>query len=446
MRRTSRTIESRHGRGQARPRGMRRLARHLTLHILLFGLVGIACDGRRPALEEVGLEAIDADGLSTLRRFAIDRVLDYRVFRRARAGYVALVARKGRVVHARTTGWADLEARVPMKLDTRFHIASMTKPITAVAAMLLVEEGRLDLDERLDAILPDFANAKVVDRRTEDGGLTARPAKNPIRIRHLLTFRSGIGGYAETDDPLDRRWRSPDIEEAGLGSLADRVARIRSLPLYEEPGQRWRYGWSLDVLARVIEVVSGEPYARFLNRRIFEPLGMDATGYADAVPVDAPWAQMYTHNANGDLIRERRFDEYYGRGWASGGGGLVSTAPDYLRFALMLAEGGELEGVRLLRPETVKEMTRLHVPEGVLTDEEIGGLGWGLGVSVMADADASLLPGRDGDYWWSGRFGTHFWVSPRAETVVVVMQQTERGPHSDLPIAPALVQFLAMPR
>jgi CubicO group peptidase (beta-lactamase class C family) len=375
----------------------------------------------------------------------MDRVLDYRVWSGARAGFVALVARGGHLVYGYTAGWADLEAKTPMALDTRFHLASMTKPVTAVAAMILVEEGRLSLDARLDELLPSFRDQRVVADRDEEGGWTTESLPEPIRIRHLLTFSSGIGGYAESDDPLDLAWRAQEIEAAGLGSLAQRIERIPGLPLYERPGVRWRYGWSADVLARVVEVAAGEPFDAFLQRRIFDPLGMDSTSFPNAQPPGVPFAKMYTHTEEGSLVREPRFDSYYGRGWTPGGGGLVSTAPDYMRFALMLAKGGVLDDIRILQPSTVAEMTRLHVPSGVLEEMEIAGLGWGLGLCVVADADATPMPDHDGDYWWSGRFGTHFWIIPETETVVVVMQQTERNEFSGLPITPALIQGLAMP-
>lgn len=422
---------------------MRSRARNAASVLVLTALV-LACGGSEPPLPAIG-GAPDPDGLSAWRRFALDRVLDYRVASGARAGFVALAAREGRVVYARTTGMADREAGRAMSLDTRFHLASMSKPITAVAAMILVEAGRLDLDDPVARYVPAFSRPRVVTRRTPDGDFETAPLAGAIRVRHLLTFTSGIGGYAESDDPLDRLWRSPDIEAPGLGSLADRIEHVASRPLYEPPGQRWRYGWSADVLARVVEVAAGVPFDAFLRDRVFEPLGMHATGFPDAVPPDAPFARMYTHDANGDLVRESRFDAHYGRGWTPGGGGMVGTGPDYLRFAMMLANGGALEGVRILREETVAEMTRLHVPAGVLADMGIDGLGWGLGVCVVADAEATPMPASPGDFWWSGRFGTQFWVSPEDATVVVVMQQTERGEHSDLPWAPSVVQVLASP-
>lgn len=428
--------------GSAR-RGARLRTRVVAFALVVF--VALGCGGSRPEAPAIGEPASEADLLSWPRRFAMDRLLDYRVWSGSRAGFVALVARNGRVVYTRTSGWADLEQRVPMTLDTRFHIASMTKPITAVAAMILVEEGRLSLEHRVDQYLPSFAGLRVAGERDAEGGWTTEPLAEPIRIRHLLTFTSGIGGYDESDDPLDRAWRSPDIEAAGLGSLAERIERISRLPLHEQPATRWRYGWSLDVLARIVEIAADEPYDSFLERRLFAPLGMTSTGFPSAIPAEVPFARMYTHDDDGALLRDDQFDDYYGRGWTPGGGGLVSTAPDYLRFALMLASGGEWNGVRILERETVADMTRLHVESGVLEEMEIEGLGWGLGVCVVADASKTPMPSNDGDFWWSGRFGTHFWISPAKQTIVVLMQQTERSPSSGLPITGPILQAIAMP-
>lgn len=411
----------------------------------LAGVLVLACDGSHPELPSIGQPATEDDEISWVRRVAIDRVLDYRVWSGARSGFVVLVARNGRLVYGYTTGWADIEYKIPMTIDTRFHLSSMTKPVTAVAAMILVEEGRLSLDDRVEEYLPSFGDLRVLVERNEEGGWTTQPLSVPIRVRHLLTFTSGIGGYAETEDRLDQAWRARNIEAAGLGILEKRIDRIPGLPLYEPPGERWRYGWSLDVLARVIEVAAGEPYDAFLQQRLFGPLGMASTGFPSALPPDVPFAKMYTHAEDGSLVRDSQFDDYYGRGWTPGGGGLVSTAPDYLRFALMLWNGGSLGDVRILESETVAEMTRLHVPSGVLEDMEMEGLGWGLGFCVVVDASATPMPAdTDGDFWWAGRFGTQFWVSPEKATVVVVMQQTERSAYSDRPVTPAIVQALAM--
>lgn len=416
-----------------------------TLACLALVFVTSACDGQGPPLPMIGDGCGKEGSLAGWRRFAIDRVLDYRVWSGARAGFVALIWRDGCVVHARTAGLADVETGRKMSMDARFQLASMTKPITAAAALILVDESRLDLDAPISSYLPEFTDLRVVSGRGPGGGIETAPLEEPLLVRHLLTFTSGIGGYAETDDPLDRRWRSPDIESPGLGSLADRVALVAPLPLYEAPGTRWRYGWSADVLARVVEVAARRPFDVFLSERIFEPLGMQDTRFPDEVPPGAPLARMVTHDADGQLVPEPRFDAWYGRGWTPGGGGLVSTAEDYMRFATMLLQGGELDGRRVLSRESIEAMTRLQVPDGVLADEGFEGLGWGYGLSVVADASRTPLPDHDGDYWWSGRFGTWLWVSPSQRSIVILMQQTERSATSDLPITPALVQALAIP-
>ncbi|MFK7897753.1 MAG: serine hydrolase domain-containing protein [Myxococcota bacterium] len=419
--------------------------------LLAAALGSLGCGGEAPSEAEIDALGIpEAEGerkLSSIRRLAINRLLDFRVASGARAGFVALVAQDGQLAYARTTGYAEIESKTPMRLSTPFQLASMTKPVTAVAAMILIEEGRLSLEDPVSNFIPEFAEMRVAASPASPalGAGITKPLAEPIRVRHLLTFTSGIGGYAETEDPFDLHWRSPDIEAAGLGSLAERIELIPRLPLYEQPGQKWRYGWSFDVLARVIEIAAEEPFDRFLERRIFTPLGMQATMFPDDLPPTAPVARMYTHDEDGRLVREPRFDADYGHGWTPGGGGLVSTAPDYLRFALMLAQGGSLDGTRILKSETVAEMTRLHVPSGVLADMELEGLGWGLGFSVVADAEKTPMPAKNGDYWWNGRFGTHFWISPETNTVTIVLQQTERSAFSDLPYTASVVQALATP-
>ena len=407
-------------------------------------LASVACGGSEPDFPAIGETGDRGDALSWIRRVAMDRLIDFRVLSGARSGFAVLVAQKGAITYARTSGLADIENAVPMALDTRFHVASMTKPITAVAAMILIEEGRLGLDDPVFKYIPSFAHSEVVTDRIAEDEWETQPLEKPIRIRDLLNFRSGIGGYSESDDSFDQAWRSPDIELAGLGSLEDRIELVSRLPLYEKPGTKWRYGWSLDVLARVIEVAADEPFDSFLQQRLFGPLGMMDTGFPGRLRGDAPLAKMYTHAEDGSLVRDPQFDDYYGYGWTPGGGGLVSTANDYMRFALMLSNGGILDGVRILEAATVEDMTRLHVPSGVLEDMEIEGLGWGLGVCVVADDSKTLMPAHNGDYWWSGRFGTQFWISPSKETVIVLMQQTERGPYSDLPFTASIVQMLAM--
>jgi len=410
---------------------------------VLLALAVVVVRQRPPAIDG---SAGDAPPLAWWSRKAIQGMFDYRVWSGARSGYVAVFAHDGEVVFATTAGWADVEARRPMSLDTRMRIASLTKPITAAAAMTLVEDGLLGLDDPVSKYLPVAAELRVATRheRNAEGGFDTAPLSTPLRVRHLLTFTSGIGGNSTIgdDSDLEALWQERGVG-GGSGSLQQRVERALTLPLFEAPGTAWRYGGSADVLARVMEVATGRPFPEILRQRVFEPLGMAHTEHLPPPERQADLARIYTQDANGDLVLvEKRVAEP--REWTPGGGGLVSTVGDYLRFGLMMRNGGTLDGVRVLEPETVAEMTRPHVESGVLASEGLEGLGWGLGMSVVVDSDASITIDRDGDYWWAGYFGTYWSVSPDADLVGVVFSQNEPGPHGDTPFAPAAAVSLAL--
>jgi CubicO group peptidase (beta-lactamase class C family) len=220
------------------------------------------------------------------------------------------------------------------------------------------------------------------------------------------------------------------------------VDRILTAPLYEQPGQKWRYGWSADVLARVVEVTAAEPFDEFLQRRIFVPLGMSSTSFLPPAEQRSGLATMYTQDANGDLTRVE-VPASDAVDWTPGGSGLVSTASDYMRFALMLWNGGSYDGARILSPETVRLMTQPHVRSGVLVEEGIDGLGWGLGLAVVVDADTTPMIDRNGDFWWSGYYGTTFFVSPETGLVGVVLTQNQPSEFSGRPYPIYLAQAFA---
>ncbi len=318
---------------------------------LAFLLTLAACGSDTPLPEIPAARAglPEARPLTWFEDVAIEAAIRGRVASGARSGYVVLVARDGHLVHATTTGHQDVEAEIPMSLETRFQIASMTKPVIGTAAMILVQEGRLDLDAPVARYLPSFASLEVAIT-DESGAVTGtRPMQRPLLVRHVLAFASGMGpGF--TPGPLRQRWMEEGADP-GTGSLAERVERIPRLPFFEEPGTRWRYGSAYDVLARLVEVASGEPVDRFLERRIFTPLGMTSTTYVKDVPAEAPLAVMYELGEDGlaRAVQERRPDD-----WTPGGTGLVSTATDYMRFALMLWNEGEYDGVRILETDTAR--------------------------------------------------------------------------------------------
>lgn len=404
----------------------------------------------RNAPPDVGVPPADPNlpepvPLSWLSTVALDRFLAGSAWFGLQSGYVAMFARDGRVVHATTAGYADIDAARPMELDTRFRLASMTKPVTAVAAMQLVERGRLGLDDPVSKYIPVASDLRVATSHdaSADGTIPTEPLETPLTVRHLLEFRAGIGAEGDRWSDLGRLWATRDIYRAE-GSLGDRVNDILTVPLYEQPGRQWRYGWTADVLARVVEVAAGRPFGDVVRTGILEPLGMSRTGFlGDPVAAGAPEASMYTQDEDGNLLLVER-PASDAPDWTPGGSGLISTAPDYMRFALMLWNGGTYDGVQILKPETVALMRQPHVPEGVLESEDIQGLGWGLGMAVVVDADTTPTPDSVGDFWWSGYYGTTFLVSPETGLVAVVLAQNQPSEFSAVPFPVFLAQGFAL--
>jgi CubicO group peptidase (beta-lactamase class C family) len=330
------------------------------------------------------------------------------------AGVMTLVARRGQVVHWQATGWRVLgEDR--LEPDDVFRIYSMTKPVTSVAVMMLVEEGRLTLDTPLADLLPGFAGVQVYDQ----GRL--RPPTRPILIRHLLTHTAGLGYGDIGRTPVDSMYRAARLGVWGAaGDLEETVAAIARQPLIFDPGTRFNYSMGIDVLGRVVEVVSGMTLEHFFRERIFEPLRMDDTGF-HVLWEDLPrFTAAYAPSPQGLRESESAVDGQHTRPaqWFSGGAGLTSTASDYLRFASMLLNEGELDGVRLLRPETVRLMTANQLPPE-LVPVAIAGQnpqGWGLGFAVSVGE-------HPGAYRWIGIIGTTFMVDPSEDLIAFAWQQ-----------------------
>lgn len=353
--------------------------------------------------------------------------------RESATGYVMMVARHGKLVYSAAVGQRDRENKLPMTLDTRFRIFSMTKPITSVAVLMLYEEGRLQLDDPVAKFLPAFAEARVFTGVDAAGNITTEPLKKPMTIRHLLTHTSGLGygpGYDMTT-PLAKAWAG--LSFAPTESAEDRIRKLASTPLYFQPGSEWRYSYATDVLGYLVQVVSGVPFDRFLQTRLFDPLGMTRTGFF-LPEADVKWlAGAYRRNGQGVLER--------GDGgpltaptqpppFASGGAGLISTAADYLRFAQMLANQGSFEGRRYLSPVTIELMTSNQVADDAQAKfygQQWRGLGFGLGVSPIIDYRSVPQANRNGDYTWPGALDTHWLVSPSTGVVAVVLAQVFRG-------------------
>jgi CubicO group peptidase (beta-lactamase class C family) len=396
----------------------------------------------------------DEAGFSAERLARIDRHFQGYVDRRKLAGWHIAVSRRGQLVYSSTSGHRDIAADLPFTDDTVVRMFSMTKPITSVAAMMLYEEGLLELKSPISKWLPEFADTRVYRSGSFLAPVTD-PLSEPIRVWHLLTHTSGLTyGFHNTDvtDAIYRRagfeWGTPKGAD-----LAECCARWAALPLAFQPGTEWNYGVSTDVLGRLVEVVSGMALDEFFRTRIFEPLGMTGTDFHVHEESLDRFATLYVRNPKtGEAVPA---PDALGRvadtppTMLGGGGGLVGTAHDYLRFAHMLLNRGELDGVRLLGTRTVDYMTRNHLPGNadlesfgrpLFAETSFDGVGFGLGFSVVLDAAANKVLRSEGEYSWGGAASTIFWVDPREEIVALFL--TQLLPSSTYPIRSQLNQLV----
>ncbi len=377
-------------------------------------------------------------GLSPERLERIDALQQRSIEEGEIAGGAALIARRGKVAYFRTFGMADREAKKPISKDTIFRIASMTKPITSVAVMMLYEEGRFLLSDPVSLYIPEFKNQKVlVADSLKDGAsvpLATVPAKREIQIRDLLAHTSGL--TYQWDEHLGGIYREAGITHGLLqdsSTVGEKMKKLAGLPLLHHPGEAWTYGLSIDVLGYLVEVVADMPLDEFFATRIFKPLKMEDTHFFLPDEKVNRLAAGYRPAVNGGIERipEGPIETdrstfvfsvdypYKGpKSYFSGGGGLCSTISDYARFCQMLLNGGELDGVRLLSRKTVELMTADHA--GALMP---GGAGFGLGFSVVRDTGAFGELASVGTYSWGGFFYTRFWIDPAEELVVLFMAQ-----------------------
>jgi CubicO group peptidase (beta-lactamase class C family) len=380
--------------------------------------------------QEVGPEEA---GLDPRRLEELDRLLARHVGSGSLPGYLLSVARAGRVAWLTLRGSRDLAAGLPVEADTLWRIYSMTKPVTSVAAMTLVEEGLLSLDDPLGRHLPAFAEPRV-HVSGEGSAMRTRPADGPVLIRHLLSHTAGLTFAFHHAHPVDALYREAGLHASVLpdGDLAQTCDAYARLPLQFEPGTRWNYSVATNVLGRVIEVVSGLPLDVFLARRVLGPLGMTDSGFHLDEEQTGRLAELYGDGEDGALevvpgtpVRERPR-------LLSGSGGLVASAGDYHRFMEMLRRRGELDGARVLRAETVDLMTRSHLPDGAdirgfgvpVHDEPANsGVGFGLGFSVVVDPARTQSPSSLGAFGWKGVATTVFWVDPVRDLTVQFMTQ-----------------------
>jgi CubicO group peptidase (beta-lactamase class C family) len=407
----------------------------------------------RPVARAAATATPESVGISTERLGRLHRGMQEIVSRREAGGIVTLVARDGKVVDVHATGFQDVESKTPMRENTIFRIASMSKPVTSVAIMMLYEEGRLRLSDPVSRFIPAFKQQRVVNEKGE-----TENARRGMTIRDLLTHRSGLSYGFLNAGTVGNAYRSNGVVD-GLTTTdmttEQGIDKLAAQPLMSQPGAAWNYSLSTDVLGRVVEVASNQAFDVFLRERIFKPLGMVDT---DFVVPDAKWSRLATvyspEAASG--IRPMKDPEsfgnthmspiaYYkpGKKYFSGGAGLTSTIRDYSRFALMLAGGGAVDGVRLLSPKSVELMSASHTGDLTTPGLLLGpGIGFGLGFSVVTDLAATQALGSVGQYGWSGIYGTNFWVDPKEKLVAIVMVQKYPNPTVAAAFQPLVYQAL----
>ena len=365
--------------------------------------------------QPIQLTAPEEVGISSERLAKVNTKLQSYIDENKVGGIVSLVARKGKVVHFESFGYQDREQKTPMDRTSIFRIFSMTKPIASVALMTLYEEGKFQLSDPVAKYLPEFKEVKVY----EDGALV-KP-KTAMTIEHVLTHSSGLS-YGWDPTPVDSMYAKANIWTPGA-SLEDFSKKIATLPLNFHPGTQWKYGVSTDIVGRLVEVISGKPLDKYMKERIFTPLGMNDTGFS--VPSDKHdrFTRVYSRNQEGGIspVDAPVATSFKGKvTMFSGGGGLVSTANDYLRFAQMMLNGGELDGTRILGKKTVELMTRNHLADDVFYKP---GAGFGIGFEVVNNNAHMDVIGSDGEFYWSGMANTFFWIDPEEEMVSMVFTQ-----------------------
>lgn len=374
-----------------------------------------AADIERVTPEQAGFSSTGVAALAQGMRDAVDEG--------NLAGIVSALLRDGKLVHLDTYGHQDVENQIPLSEDTIFRIFSMTKPVTGVALMMLVEEGKLTLDDAVSRHIPELANLQVAIEDGPGGFPVTEPATHEMTVRELMSHTGGLTYGMFSRSQVDSMYVSANILDAN-GTLKDMIDKLARIPLRQQPGSLWHYSVSVDVQGYLVEVLSGQPFDQFLQERLFTPLNMVDTGFG--VPDDkrARFAKMYQSTPDGLQSPSDGLGGDYPdpATFLGGGGGLVSTISDYMNFTRMLANGGELNGVRILSPESVEIMRSNQLPAGM--DEIPGYPGNQFGVDFAIVTDPARNNGMsEGSYWWWGIGGTWFWIDPVENLTFIGMIQ-----------------------
>ena len=369
---------------------------------------------------EIPVVSAAAAGLSEDKLGEVDRFMEGQVADKKIAGGMVLVSHGGKIGFSRTYGQRDIEAKQPMRPDTIFRLYSMTKAVTTAAALNLYDAGKIGLDDPVSKFIPSFANLKVA---TSDG---LRAPARAMTVRDLMLHTAGLS-YGNGPDALKEAYsRLKPMDSANLEEMAEKLSQV---PLAYDPGTDWIYSVSIDVLGRVIEVASGESLDVFLRKTMFEPLDMPDTAFSVPAEKLSRFAANYNRSPDGLKLVDAPATSKFGKPitFFSGGGGLVGTGRDYMRFLTMVQNGGELDGHRILRAETARLMTTNQLPEKAFPirfgDNIRHGTGFGFGFSVRTENTAWDPAGRVGEYGWGGAASTHYWVSPADNLIVITLEQ-----------------------
>lgn len=412
--------------------------------LVFCALSSFAQSGNLPSALKTTSPAIE--NFSTERLSRLDKQINDWIKDEQLNGATAIILRNGKIVYHKSFGFADKQKGIVMRNDHIYRIASMTKPIISVAAMMLYEEGKFLLTDPISNFIPEFKNPVVLDKyNAEDTTYTTIPAKREITFRDILSHTSGIG-YAQIGTSTANAVYYKNKINGGIGTpfstLKDVITRLAKLPLQTQPGQEYYYGLNTDVLGYLVEVISGMPLDKYLQQKIFEPLGMKDTYFFLPKEKQNRLVALYTQGNKTPLriqdsiiplngIFSRDFPKTHDGSYFSGGAGLSSTAYDYALFGQMLLNGGELNGKRILSPGTIQLMTTNQIGDHLMWGDINKTRRFGLGFGILTEYAERTLMIPEGSYGWDGMFASHYWTDPKNKMVVVFMRNIWPTDHWD---------------
>jgi CubicO group peptidase (beta-lactamase class C family) len=394
--------------------------------VVLLSLTALAALPALAAGKDLPTAKAESVGMSTERLARLGDGMKDLVNQGRLAGVVTMVSRHGKVVEFDAAGKRDIAANAPMQKDSIFRIYSMSKPITGVAMMILFEEGKWQLNDPVSKYIPEFANLKVYSTDASNN-MVLKDQAHPVTMRELMSHSGGFTYGFFSNTAVDKLQRDADLLNVN-NTLDEFIKRVAKLPLNTQPGTEWHYSISVDIQGYIVQKLSGMPFEEFLEKRVFKPLAMVDTGFYVPKEKLNRLAEFYIYDKDGKLTPEHAgFNHDFGAKptLSSGGGGLVSTATDYMRFCQMLANGGQLDGARILSPLTVELMrTNVLAPNVPILAP---GAGFGLDFAIYTDPVAAGGYYGKGSYWWGGAAGTWFWIDPVNDVIVIGMIQQAAG-------------------